>query len=98
MDWLTTRECQAASSSAEARLLAPELHAGCQQGGPIGGQQHNVCTEAGGSCVVLHDGFYRLSALAVVAGAAMLLWLQRVLPRLERLPLSAWRSRRPAMD
>ena len=79
MDWMTVRECRPAAESAALQLPAGANKA-CRQGGSVGAQ-HNACTEAGGTCTLVRDGFYHLSALAVVAGVCMLLWLQRVLPR-----------------
>ena len=46
-------------------------------------------------CKLVRDGFYPLAALAVACGAGILLWLQRVLPQLEALPLTAWHARAP---
>ena len=54
-------------------------------------QQPNTCTEAGGACVAMRDGFYATNALLVALGAALFLHFRRALPALERLPLEAWR-------
>lgn len=88
------RSCQLPGGLDDAGL-APEAHAACAAAPAAAAapDMHNACTAAGGSCVVAVDGFYRLSAVAVVAGAVLMVWLQRVLPALERLPLSAWRGR-----
>lgn len=54
-------------------------------------QQPNACTEAGGTCVAVRDGFYATNALLVVLGAVLFLHFRRALPALEGLPLEAWR-------
>lgn len=45
-----------------------------------------------GECVVVRDGFYPLSYGMALAGLAMGLAFQRVLPRLEAMPLEVWRA------
>lgn len=83
MDALTLRKC-----------VGGGVAAAC---GPAsaGGAADGACVEAGGRCVVGRDGFYVLSALSVALGAGILVWLHRVLPRLEQLPPSAWRAPLP---
>lgn len=101
MDWLTVRECRPVGGEGLGGWdPTPAARAACRHGFTAGGGDavgavHGACTEAGGACELVADGFYRLSVLAVLLGLGMMLWLQRVLPRLEALPLSAWRSRRP---
>lgn len=54
MDWLTERRC--VGSRAEIPAAACAASRGLAAGGAP-----NACTVAGGSCVVLRDGFYLLS-------------------------------------
>lgn len=93
MDWMTVRQCRPLSPEVP---LPPLAHEACRSGftaASSGGGDNNACTAAGGECAVVSDGFYRLSALFVVSGLVLMLWLQRVLPQLQRLPLAAWRSK-----
>ena len=100
MDWLTVRQCVPAGGEQLPGGWdpSPEAHTACRQGFTAAGAAEagagGACAAAGGVCAVAVDGFYRLSAAAVLGGVFLMLWLQRVLPRLEVLPLSAWRSQR----
>lgn len=96
MDWLTTHKCVLPEGVEVSEGLVLTCHAGPAAGHGPDAVAHDVCTSAGGRCVVTHDGFYRIAAVAVAFGAVLMLWLQRVLPRLEQLPLSSWRGARPA--
>ena len=58
---------------------------------PQAATQANACTAAGGFCDLRRDGFYVTSFAAVLAGVALYLYFRKALPRLEALPLDAWR-------
>ena len=85
MDALTERRCKGP---------APNLAGlGCPAGkGAPGG---NACAAAGGTCVVVRDGFFLLSYVMIGFGLVLFLWLRRVLPKLEALPTEAWRAKPP---
>ena len=55
-------------------------------------QGSNVCTNAGGSCVLVFDGFYPLSFVMILAGALLSLHYGRAMPELEALPRTQWRA------
>ena len=82
MDVLTERRCEGGK---EPGLACPRVR--------MGGREANACTAAGGKCAVWRDGFYMLSGLMICVGAALFLWLRRLLPRLEALPLDQWRAK-----
>ena len=83
MDLLTVRRCAGLKDSWIDAVCGPAS---------AGGTADGECTAAGGSCVVVRDGFYVLSGAAVFFGAALMLWMQRALARLEAMPPSAWRA------
>jgi hypothetical protein len=82
MDVLTERRCEGGK---EPGLACARVR--------VGGREAGACAAAGGTCVVLRDGFYVLSGLMICVGAAAFLWLRRLLPRLEALPIEAWRAK-----
>ena len=55
--------------------------------------QATECVDAGGTCTLERDGFYITSGVALVAGVALFVFFRRTLPRLEALPLDAWRCK-----
>ena len=81
MDVLTERRCEGGSGAPD--LACPRVR--------VGGR--DPCADSGGECVVHRDGFYLLSGCMICVGAALFLWLRRLLPRLEALPLEAWRAK-----
>jgi Acetyl-coenzyme A transporter 1 len=88
MDALTTRECRAPGGAADAELAG--LRCPAARGAPSSG---NPCTDAGGTCAITQDGFYILAYAAVAVGFLSTHIYARVFPRLEALPLTAWRSK-----
>lgn len=88
VDLLTARRCDGLDgpSPAYAALPCPAAQKALAGGG-------GACAAAGGRCVVTRDGYYALSFAAVAAGGAMYGWLARTLPRLEALPIEAWRAK-----
>jgi hypothetical protein len=85
IDALTIRRCSSGLNE------AGWLDAAC---GPASaaGAADGACLEAGGSCMIVRDGFYVLSGVAVVSGIWIAFWLTATLRRLETLPLTAWRA------
>jgi hypothetical protein len=57
--------------------------------------QLNACTEAGGVCKRIRDGFYPTSVLLITIGTLLLLYLRPALQDLEGLPLENWRVKQP---
>lgn len=88
MDFLTARRC---SGSSREGGSVEWLEAAC---GPAsaGGSADGACTDAGGSCVVVRDGFYVLVAASAVLGTGIGVWMQRALKKLEAADPSAWRA------
>jgi hypothetical protein len=52
-----------------------------------------VAADAGGVCSLDQDGFYYISYTMIVVGLLIGLWLMRVFPRLDKLPLERWRAK-----
>lgn len=50
------------------------------------------CVDAGGKCLLLHDGYYTVCWSSIVLGTLLGLVYMRALPKLMALPLSAWRA------
>ncbi|KAL6784386.1 hypothetical protein ACKKBF_B01590 [Auxenochlorella protothecoides x Auxenochlorella symbiontica] len=103
MDSLTRRVCVDGSSGRPLPGLPGDTCPASAAGHSHSAPAHAACVAAGGQCIVLRDGFYPVSALSILAGLAILLWLRADLPRLEALPQSAWRAPlgkkpRPAKD
>eukprot|EP00884_Botryococcus_braunii_P021945 jgi/Botrbrau1/8434/Bobra.0237s0053.1 len=88
MDTLTTRECRALGGAEDASLAG--LRCPASRGAAKTG---NPCTDAGGACTVTRDGFYLLAYVAAAVGFLSIHIYARVFPRLEALPLTAWRSK-----
>ena len=82
MDFLTFRSCKGLAENLPA--------ASCPRSGSASAGV-NACTALGGECIVSTDGFYPLAYGLAVAGLLMGLVFQRVLPRLEALPVEVWR-------
>lgn len=82
MDILTERRCHG---------LAEDLPiTSCPRSGTAAAGA-NACTALGGTCVRIRDGFYPLAYGLAFMGLCMGLVFQRVLPKLEALPLEVWR-------
>ena len=88
VDLLTVRRCDGPDgpSAAFAALPCPAAQKTLAGAG-------GACAAAGGTCVVTHDGYYLLSYAAVALGCGLYVWLARTLPRLEALPVEAWRAK-----
>jgi hypothetical protein len=56
------------------------------------GDGGEACAAAGGGCEVVREGFYVVSAAAVVCGAVAMGWFARMSQHLQSLPKSAWRA------
>ncbi len=85
VDFLTARTCVG---------VDPTLSAHACPHSRTAGRADNACTRAGGECAVSRDGYYMLSYGAVAFGALLFLWLRRVMPRLEALPLDQWHAKK----
>ena len=88
MDALTERRCEGGSAPNLAAIACPH-----GKGGGAAGNAPDACVAAGGTCVVVRDGFFALSYAMIGVGLLLFLWLRRVLPRLEALPTEAWRAK-----
>lgn len=90
MDFLTARRCSGRRDLSEGGHVE-WLEAAC---GPASaaGAADEACTDAGGSCVVVRDGFYVLVAASSVVGLGIGVWMQRALKRLEAADASEWRA------
>jgi MFS transporter, PAT family, solute carrier family 33 (acetyl-CoA transportor), member 1 len=51
-----------------------------------------TCVDAGGRCMLVHDGFYTVCWASIALGTLCGLVYLRALPKLMALPLSAWRA------
>ena len=50
------------------------------------------CTNGGGSCEILHDGYYIVNILCVIVGIlTFTMYIQKKVMALQNLPLRAWR-------
>lgn len=56
-------------------------------------KQANECTDGGGVCHTIRDGFFITSFTALALGLPLFIHFRRALPRLEALPLDSWRSK-----
>ncbi len=88
VDLLTVRRCDGPDGPSAAFAALP-----CAAAQKALAGRGGACGAAGGTCVVTHDGYYLLSYAAVGLGAGLYAWLARTLPRLEALPLDAWRAK-----
>ncbi|KAK9827835.1 hypothetical protein WJX74_004620 [Apatococcus lobatus] len=83
MDLLTFRRCQSPSGTLQS-LACP--------GGRVEAQASNACTDAGGTCSLIFDGFYPLSAAMICLGVVLSFHYKRAMPQLEALPRTHWRA------
>ncbi|KAH7621278.1 hypothetical protein Ndes2526B_g03619 [Nannochloris sp. 'desiccata'] len=88
MDLFTARRC--ASKAGEGQWLS-STEAVC---GPASaaGKDDGGCIGAGGSCVIVRDGFFVLAYGSVVLGVGIGIWMHRTLKKLEATPASEWRA------
>ena len=56
-------------------------------------KQVNECSEFGGICRTVQDGFYITSYTTLLLGVPVLMYFMKALPRLESLPPDSWRSK-----
>lgn len=55
-------------------------------------EEKERCTAGGGSCEILHDGYYIVNILCVVVGVVtFVLYIRKKVLALQSLPLRAWR-------
>lgn len=90
IDWLTVKQCV---STKNGSVLTNIAHSVCGSSSSSGSAESNACVAAGGTCVMLRDGFYVLSVCSIVVGFLMTAWLNKALPKLDTLPPSAWRAK-----
>ena len=88
MDELTVRGCEGLPADMHLGLGVPAC-----PGSRSAAQGVNACTALGGHCEVRRDGFYPLAYGMALAGLAMGLAFQRMLPGLEALPVEVWRAK-----
>lgn len=86
MDWLSVRECIGANSHMESVT--------CPTNQQAAKASNNPCLMGGGTCQLVHDGYYQLSYTAIVLGVGLGLQYIRMLPELSALPTSCWRIHR----
>lgn len=85
MDELTVRQCMVMGTGE----LLPGVE--CPSSKPQDGVA-TPCSDAGGECRIFHDGFFPLSYGLLVMGAALAVVYGRYMPRLQKLPINAWRA------
>lgn len=52
----------------------------------------SLCTENGGSCIPVKDGYYYTNLLCIVLGLVLYFgWIRKTAKSLERLPIASWR-------
>jgi hypothetical protein len=88
MDLFTARRCASIAGKGQwlnstDAVCGPASAAGKEDGG---------CISAGGSCVVIRDGFFVLAYGSVVLGIGIGIWMQKTLKKLEATPASEWRA------
>ncbi|PVH16103.1 uncharacterized protein CXQ87_003967 [Candidozyma duobushaemuli] len=54
-------------------------------------EQKRECTQAGGSVVLIRDGYFYTSAICITLGVIIWFWVKRKARYLQSLPQSAWR-------
>lgn len=54
------------------------------------------CTDGGGACEILHDGYYIVNILCVIVGVlTFTMYIRKKVLALQGLPLRAWRLNGP---
>lgn len=90
VDAFTTATCHPPSAKTDVTLLK----------GPLVTQPFSCalqaekerCENGGGSCEILHDGYYIVNIICVLVGAlTFTLYIRRKVLHLQSLPLRAWR-------
>ncbi|KAG2442242.1 hypothetical protein HYH02_009726 [Chlamydomonas schloesseri] len=94
MDVLTVPRCTAASPSpsSPAAAAAAVLPYACPKKLSDMARGDSECAAAGGVCGLASDGYYIMSSVSLVVGAALGLAYLGFVWRLMRLPLSSWRA------
>ncbi|KAI1328200.1 acetyl-CoA transporter 1 [Xylariaceae sp. FL0255] len=58
--------------------------------------EKEICINGGGTCEILHDGFYIVNILCIIVGAAtFFMYIQKKVMMLQGLPMRAWRLNGP---
>lgn len=86
MDLLSQRECIGADTK-----MGPMV---CPANNQAAKAPSNPCLIAGGTCQLVHDGYYQLSYTAIAVGVGLGLWYSYLLPQLSALPTLRWRAKR----
>lgn len=83
VDYLTTRECLGGTSHDE--ILAIGSHT-CSNV-----DERTACTNAGGECLIVQDGFFIEIAICTVVGVLWLAYFYRRVGFLQNLKIDKWR-------
>lgn len=86
VDYLTTRECLGHDET----ILAIGSHT-CSNV-----DERTACTDAGGACLIVTDGFFIEIAICTVLGVLWLAYFHRRVARLQNLTIDKWRIRATA--
>ena len=90
IDVLTVPRCVAPSGDAADASATLFSHLACPKKAKDMASG-NACTDAGGVCELVSDGFYLISWVTLVLGVLLGVAYMRLLPLLMRLPLTKWR-------
>jgi Acetyl-coenzyme A transporter 1 len=90
IDLFTARRC--ASKAGEGQWLDSSSAGAVCGPASAAGKADSGCIGAGGTCVVVRDGFFILSYISVLLGVAIGVWMRWALRKLEAAPASEWRA------
>lgn len=90
IDLLTERRCQGKGAFSDAN--ASLAHLPCPRTRNAAGRG-NACTDEGGECAIVSDGFYPLSYGMITVGLLLWLYFRRTLPKLDLLQTDSWRAK-----
>lgn len=69
-----------------------EAHCSVEGGSCVSMEQKSACAALGGSCYIVHDGYYFMNFVCLVVGVALFtLYIRKTMNRLQSLPTGAWR-------
>lgn len=89
VDMLTVATCHPNLSADHSKLKGPLI---TEASSCAVQADRERCENGGGSCVMLHDGYYMVNMLCVAFGSVTFLWYIRPkVQRLQGLPMKAWR-------
>ena len=88
MDVLTARKCFSINGDGSSSSRVSAVCGPASAGGTADGE----CTAAGGTCVIVRDGFYVLAIGSGVVGVGIGVWMHRALKKLEGVPPAEWRA------